>query len=85
MRSQFGQVQERASVPLSPDAGSPAAAYMLKEIAYDYVATFPLTGQRGNRVQDVINISTEGAFVAVAIAHSFIPPSNWPLCQRSME
>ena len=73
MRSQFGQVQERASGPLSPDAGSPAAAPMLKEIPYDHVATFPLTGQRGNRVQDVINISVEGGFVAVAIGYSFIP------------
>jgi hypothetical protein len=77
MRSQFGQVQERASVPLSPDAGSSAvAALASKEIPYDYVATFPLTGQRGNRVQGVINISVEGAFVAVAIGYSFIPLST---------
>lgn len=72
MRSLLGQVQERASVPFSPDAVSPAAGPMLKEIPYDYVATFPLTGQRGNRVQDVINISVEGGFVAVAIGYSFI-------------
>lgn len=71
MRSLLGQVQERASVPLSPDAGPTS-----KEITYDYVATFPLMGQRGNRVQDVINISVEGAFVAVAIGYSFIPPST---------
>lgn len=44
-----------------------------KEIPFDYVATFKLLGNRGNRVQDVINISVEGAFVAVAIAYSFIP------------
>lgn len=74
MRSLLGQVQERASVPLSPDAGSSAvAALASKEIPYDHVATFTLTGQRGNRVQDVINISVEGGFVAVAIGYSFIP------------
>jgi hypothetical protein len=45
----------------------------VKEIPYDYVATFKLLGKPGNRVQDVINISVEGAFVAAAIAYSFIP------------
>jgi hypothetical protein len=45
----------------------------IKEIPYDYVAKFKLTGEFGKRVQDVINISVEGAFVAVAIAYSFIP------------
>jgi hypothetical protein len=44
------------------------------EIPYDYVATFALQGKRGNRVQDVINVSVEGAFVATAIGYSFIPP-----------
>jgi hypothetical protein len=44
-----------------------------KEIPYDYVATFLLLGQSGNRVQDVINVSIDGAFVAVAIGYSFIP------------
>jgi len=37
------------------------------------VATFTLLGQRGNRVQDVINVSIDGTFVAVAIGYSFIP------------
>ena len=54
----------------------PAAAPTTKEIAYDYVARFVLTGVRGNRVQDVINISIEGAFVAVTIGYSFIPAPN---------
>ena len=50
--------------------GSPSA----NEIPFDYVSTFTLTGQkRGNRIQDVINISVEGAFVAVAIGYSFFP------------
>lgn len=49
--------------------GSPST----NEIPFDYVATFTLTGKKGNRIQDVINISVEGAFVAVAIGYSFIP------------
>jgi hypothetical protein len=50
------------------------AAPTVKEIPYDYVARFVLNGKKpGNRVPDVINISTEGAFVAVAIGYSFIP------------
>jgi hypothetical protein len=48
----------------------------IKEIPYDYVATFKLLGKPGNRVQDVINISVEGAFVAVAVGYSFIPPPS---------
>jgi hypothetical protein len=53
-----------------PRNGAPPT---IKEIPYDYVATFALQGKRGNRVQDVINISTDGAFVAVSIGYSFIP------------
>jgi hypothetical protein len=52
---------------------SPAVAPTAKEIPYDYVAKFKLRGEPGNRVQDVINISIEGGFVAVAIGYSFIP------------
>ena len=58
----------------APDGTMPAAvAPTIKEIPYDYVATFTLQGRAGNRVQDVINISTDGAFVAVSIGYSFIP------------
>jgi hypothetical protein len=46
-----------------------------REIPYDYVAKFRLKGIDGNRVTDVINVSVEGAFVAVAIGYSFIPAS----------
>ncbi len=38
-------------------------------IPYDYGATFDITGRPGNVVQDVINISAEGAFVAVAVGY----------------
>jgi len=54
------------SLPVAP-------ATTVKEIPYDYVARFKLKGKRGERAQDVINISVDGAFVAVAIGYSFIP------------
>jgi hypothetical protein len=57
-------------------SGAGAAATGVKEIPYDYVATFKLTGKRGTRTQDVINISTEGTFVAVSVGSSFVPFSE---------
>lgn len=54
-------------------ANAAAAGAGVKEIPYDYVATFKLSGQRGARGQDVINISTEGTFVAVSVGYSFQP------------
>ena len=80
MRSGFSQAQEQALMRPAPDIMPlPAAAPAAKEIPYDYVAKFTLQGKRGNRVQDVINISIDGAFVAVAIGYSFIPAS-WRIC-----
>lgn len=55
-------------------AADPLRRPTAREIPYDYVATFNLTGMRGNRVQDVINISIEGTFVAVSVGYSYIPP-----------
>ncbi len=74
MQTRFGQTQNYPSSPastqtLSQNGNRPN----VKEIPYDYVATFNLEGRRGNRVQDVINISVDGAFVAVAVGYSFIP------------
>ena len=71
MRSVLGQVQE--SAPAAQTMPRNGATPTVKEIPYDYVATFALQGKRGNRVQDVINISTDGAFVAVSIGYSFLP------------
>jgi hypothetical protein len=75
MRSGFGQAQEQALMRPAQDVmPQPSLVPAAKEIPYDYVAKFTLTGiNRGNRVQDVINISVDGAFVAVAIGYSFIP------------
>ncbi len=38
---------------------------------YDYGAKFLLTGVPGNTLEDVVNISPEGAFVATAIGYGF--------------
>ena len=40
-------------------------------LPFDHAATFELTGVPGNIIQDVINISTEGIFVAVALGYGF--------------
>jgi len=74
----LGLSQDQQQVPRSgPDVmPPPTAAPTTKEIPYDYVAIFKLTGGRGNRLQDVINISIEGAFVAVAIGYSVNPPER---------
>jgi hypothetical protein len=38
-------------------------------IPYEYVADFTLKGEVGNLIQDVINVSVEGVFVATAIGY----------------
>jgi hypothetical protein len=58
-------VPRRFGPPPSP--GTSAASI----IPYDYAAKFELRGIPGNIVQDVINISVEGVFVAVAIGYGF--------------
>ena len=57
---------------VEPDL-STTTAMSTKEIPYDYVALFKLEGRAGNSVEDVINISVDGAFVATAVGYSFIP------------
>jgi hypothetical protein len=77
MRSTFGQASAMPSFPQTP-----AAAPATRDIPYDYVARFVLTGRRGNRVQDVLNISVEGSFVAATIGYSFIPTTNRALASE---
>ncbi|HEX6716011.1 MAG TPA: hypothetical protein VF088_02805, partial [Pyrinomonadaceae bacterium] len=43
----------------------------VKVIPYDYVAEFAITGEVGNVTQDVISVSLEGVFVAVALGYAF--------------
>ena len=68
--------QSGGAVATAEQSGAGAAGTGVKEIPYDYVATFKLTGERGKRLQDVINISTEGTFVAVSVGSSFLPARN---------
>ncbi len=66
--------QNGTAVQAEPQTRIPTSAGILvKEIPYDYVATFKLTGEPAKRVQDVITISTDGSFVAVSIGYSFVP------------
>ena len=54
----------------------------VRVIPYEYVATFALRGGAdnvGNLVQDVINISVEGVFVAVSIGYGLIEERAEPL------
>jgi len=53
----------------APRPSAPAAA---KTIPFDYVFQFTLLGQRGNKVQDVVEISTEGIFVALSVGYSLV-------------
>jgi hypothetical protein len=73
MRFGLSQDQQQATRSAPDLIPPPIAAPTTKEIPYDYVAKFVLTGTPNTRVQDVVNISIEGAFVAVTIGYSFIP------------
>src|SRR5436190_17639815 len=50
-------------------------------IPYDVAATFKIAGRAGNLLQDVINISTDGVFVAVGIGYGFEEDRERPLIQ----
>ena len=76
MRYGSGIGQNGTTTRAEPEARLPApTTASTREIPYDYVATFKLKGEASNRVQDVITISTEGTFVAVAIGYGFVPRS----------
>src|SRR5262249_30869009 len=53
----------------APRPSAPAAA---KTIPFDYVFQFSLLGQRGNKVQDVVEISTVGVFVSLSVGYSLV-------------
>ncbi|MBI1925782.1 hypothetical protein HYR99_16220 [Candidatus Poribacteria bacterium] len=74
--NRMGQTTERES-PFGREQlrDLPAA----RVIPYDYVAKFKLTGNVGNLIQDVINISVEGVFVAVSIGYGFDEERAEPL------
>ena len=58
----------------TPPRGDPRqrSAPPAKTIPFDYVFQFALQGVRGNKVQDVVEISTEGVFVALSVGYSLV-------------
>lgn len=50
----------------------PRSAKATKTIPFDYVFKFDLKGERGNKVQDVIQISIEGVFVSTTVGYSLV-------------
>src|SRR4030095_13230720 len=67
VRMRSGRRMDRR--PFSTAAGPIDSEGMI--IHYDHAATFELTGRPGNIVQDVINVGSDGVFVAVAIGYGF--------------
>src|SRR5215813_9818344 len=63
--AQIGPPRGVNSFGREPSREAPAA----RVIPYEYVADFALRGEVGNLVQDVINVSVEGIFVAVSIGY----------------
>ena len=57
------QAPSQARRPLPPPT---------KTIPFDYVFQFSLKGERDNRVQDVVEISMEGVFVALSLGYSVV-------------
>jgi hypothetical protein len=65
--------------PRSPYARHTENAAAGQVIPYDLGGTFRITGRPGNLVQDVVNISTNGAFVAVGIGYGFEEDRERPI------
>ncbi|HJQ68522.1 MAG TPA: hypothetical protein VKA70_06105 [Blastocatellia bacterium] len=55
----------------APGGGQMRDLPATRVIPYEYVAEFKLNGEVGRLVQDVINISVEGVFVASSIGYGF--------------
>jgi hypothetical protein len=76
MPLQQARPQSRATAEPASN-GALSSEPTTRTIPYDHVAILgPLAGIRGQRHQDVINVSIDGAFVAVAIGYSFIPSAS---------
>jgi hypothetical protein len=58
---------------------APPAGKVGDIIPFDYGATFDISGRPGNVLQDVINISPESVFVAVAVGYGFEEERGRPL------
>ena len=65
------QARARNAMRTAPASFSTAGRPSGLVMPFDHAATFELKGKPGNIVQGVINISSDGAFVAVAIGYGF--------------
>jgi hypothetical protein len=72
---QYGSaLGQNGTIAVEPQSRIPATVgTVVRELPYDYVATFKLTGEPSKRTQDVINVSTDGVFIAVSVGYSFAP------------
>ena len=77
-------------IGLAPQSSTPFGREQIRDlpavrvIPYEYVADFTTGGNPGNLVQDVINVSVEGVFVAVSIGYGLVRSAlrrsldHWP-------
>ncbi|NOT61819.1 MAG: hypothetical protein HOP19_16520 [Acidobacteria bacterium] len=79
MLSHQTRVQSRRAVrqPYPPMPAPGGATEVI--IPYDHAAAFELTGRPGNILQDVINVGSDGTFVAVAMGYGFEPLRGKPI------
>jgi hypothetical protein len=68
--SQFGFTTSRAAPPRAN--AQLRQTLPAKAIPFDYAFQFPLLGRRSNKVQDIVEISAEGVFVALSIGYSLV-------------
>lgn len=69
---------DRTAVQPFPPAAAPGGSEGMI-IPYDHAATFELTGRPGNIVQGVINVGSDGVFVATAIGYGFEEQRTRPI------
>lgn len=67
----------KAVQPFPPATAQSGSEGMI--IPYDHAATFELTGRPGNIVQGVINVGSDGVFVATAIGYGFEEQRTRPI------
>lgn len=68
----IGAIAERDRSAVGPLRPAPQRV-VNKTVPFDYLFQFQLLGQPRNKVQDVVQISIEGIFVATAVGYSMVP------------
>ena len=67
------------TLAIRPPVNTRTAPPTTKTIPFDYVFSFELKGVAHEKVQDVVEISMQGIFVAVALGYSVVPKEAAPL------